>query len=223
MKNCLARAGLALLLSLAVLSVHATDEIYEGFQYARLDKPVEPLTSTAGKVEVVELFWYGCGHCYAFEPHLHDWLQRKPDYVEFIRIPAIFNSSAWRLHARAYYTAEVLGIVDKIHGPMFNAIHKDKRSLNTEQQLAAFFAEFGVEEKKFMDTFKSFAVDVKVNRAERLTQRFGIDGVPSVVVAGKYRSDGPMAQSYQGLLQVVDFLVAKERATAKPTSTAAGK
>lgn len=220
MKRCVARTCLALLLSLVVLSAHAADEIYEGFQYARLETPVEPAPSAAGKVEVVELFWYGCGHCYNFEPHLHDWLKRKPEYVEFIRIPAIFNSNQWRLHARAYYTAEVLGIGDKIHTPMFNALHQQKRQLNTEQQLATFFAEFGIEQKKFLDTFKSFAVDVKVNRAERLTQRYGISGVPSMVVAGKFRTDAPMAQSYQGMLNVVDQLVAQER---KMATTAASK
>jgi len=214
MKKYLARTLLALLLPLAALSAQAADDIYEGFQYARLETPVEPAPSAAGKVEVVELFWYGCGHCYAFEPFLHDWLKRKPEHVEFIRIPAIFNSNQWRLHARAYYTAEVLGIVDKIHTPMFHALHQQKRILNTEQQLATFFAEFGVEEKKFMDTFKSFAVDVKVNRAERLTQRYGISGVPAMVVAGKFRTDGPMAQSYQGMLNVVDHLVAQEHKAA---------
>ena len=214
MRKYVARAFLALLLPLAALSAHAAEEIYEGFQYARLEAPVEPAASAAGKVEVVELFWYGCGHCNSFEPFLHEWLQRKPQHVEFIRIPAIFNSNQWRLHARAYYTAEVLGIVDKIHIPMFNALHQQKRLLNTEQQLAAFFAEFGIEQKKFLDTFKSFAVDVKVNRAERLTQRYGISGVPAMVVAGKYRTDGPMAQSYQGMLNVVDHLVAQEHKTA---------
>ncbi len=213
MRKYVARALLALLLPLAALSAHAAEEIYEGFQYARLETPVEPAASAAGKVEVVELFWYGCGHCNSFEPFLHEWLQRKPQHVEFIRIPAIFNSNQWRLHARAYYTAEVLGIVDKIHTPMFNALHQQKRLLNTEQQLAAFFAEFGIEQKKFLDTFKSFAVDVKVNRAERLTQRYGISGVPAMVVAGKYRTDGPMAQSYQGMLNVVDHLVARELKT----------
>ncbi len=218
MKKYVARIALALLLPLAALSAHAADEIYEGFQYARLETPVEPAPSAAGKVEVVELFWYGCGHCNSFEPFLHEWLQRKPDHVEFIRIPAIFSSNLWRLHARAYYTAEVLGVVEKIHAPMFHAIHEEKRALNTEQQLAAFFAEFGVEEKKFLDTFKSFAVDVKVNRAERLTQRYGISGVPAMVVAGKFRTDGPMAQSYQGMLEVVDHLVARERQTAAPAA-----
>lgn len=217
MRNHVARTLLALLLPLLALSAHAAEDIHEGFQYARLETPVEPLTGASGKVEVVELFWYGCGHCYSFEPFLNDWLKRKPEHVEFVRVPAIFSSNAWRLHARAYYTAEVLGIVDQIHGPMFHAIHQEKRPLNTEQQLAAFFGEFGVEQKKFMDTFKSFAVDVKVNRAERLTQRYGITGVPAIAVAGQYRTDGPMAASYQGMLEVVDHLVAQEHkaATAK--------
>ncbi|MFA5628231.1 MAG: thiol:disulfide interchange protein DsbA/DsbL [Thiohalomonadaceae bacterium] len=223
MKNYLAQLGLALLLSMSVFIVHADDELLEGFHYARLGTVVEPIGAASDKVEVVELFWYGCGHCYAFEPHLHDWLQRKPANVEFIRVPAVFNSGAWRLHARAYYVAEVLGLTDKIHSAMFKAIHEEKKPLNNEQQLARLFAGFGVDEKKFKETLNSFGVEMKVNRATLLTERYGIDGVPALVVAGKYRTDGPMAQTYQGMLQVVNHLVAEEGSGGSPASAALGK
>lgn len=213
MKNRVMAIALALLLPVLAQTASAED-YFEGFQYQRIN-PGEQTNVPEGKVEVVEMFWYGCGHCYAFEPHLHEWLQRKPANVEFVRIPAIFNSKAWRLHAQAYYTAEVLGLTDKIHGPLLDAIHKDKRQLNSEQSLAEFFAGYGVDKKKFSDTMGSFAVQVKVNRAERLTQRYGLTGVPTLIVAGKYRTEGSLAGSYQGMLNVVEHLVAKEAAPTK--------
>jgi len=212
MKKYAARLVLALLLPLVFIPAQAAEEFDEGFQYVRVRTPVEPVGNDAeGKIEVVELFWYGCGHCYSFEPHLQQWLQHKPDNVEFVRIPAIFNSGAWRLHARAYYTAEALGVVDKIHGAFFDAIHKDNQPLNNLQQITRFFAKHGVDKKAFQQAFNSFAVDMKVKRAEQLTERYGIDGVPAIVVAGKYRTDGPMAQSYKGMLQVTNHLLLQEQ------------
>lgn len=179
----------------------------EGIEYQLLTPP-QP-TNTAGKVEVVELFWYGCGHCFMFEPHISAWLKKKPENVEFIRIPATLNPG-WAIHARAYYTAEVLGVLDKIHEPLFHAIHVEKRRLNDEAALAAFFAARGVAEADFRKTFHSFAVDTKLRRATSLTQRYGISGVPSVIINGKYRTDGGMTGSYESLLQVMDYLIGKE-------------
>lgn len=214
MKNRVLAFVMALLLPLAALAVDPTEEFSEGFQYQRIN-PGEPTNVAPGKVEVVEMFWYGCGHCYAFEPHLHEWLKRKPANVEFVRIPAIFNSKVWRLHAQAYYTAELLGLTDKIHGPLLEAIHKEKKKLESEEALADFFAGYGVDKKTFKDTMSSFAVQVKVNRAERLTQRYGLTGVPTIIVAGKYRTEGSLAGSYQGMLNVVNYLAAEEGKQAK--------
>lgn len=213
---------LALLLPLTA-TVARADTYTEGQQYARIAAP-QPTTAPPGKVEVVELFWYGCPHCYAFEPYLKEWLAHKPANAYFVRIPAIFNSPLWRLQATAYYTAEVLGIIDKIHEPLFNAIHRDHLPLNTEDQLADFFAKFGVDKKTFHATFHSFAVQAKVSRAAELTRLYGIDGVPSIVVDGKYRTDGPMTQSYEKMLDVVNYLVAKaahDDAAASPAAPAA--
>ncbi len=208
MKRFVIGICLALLLPLTATIARA-DTYTEGQQYALIPAP-QPTTAPPGKVEVVELFWYGCPHCYAFEPYLKEWLKHKPANAYFVRIPAIFNSPLWRLQATAYYTAEVLGILDKIHEPLFDAIHKYNIPLNTEDQLADFFAKYGVDKKQFHDTFNSFAVQAKVNRAAELTRLYGISGVPSIVVAGKYRTDGPMAKSYETLLNVVNYLVAKE-------------
>ncbi|MFA7096531.1 MAG: thiol:disulfide interchange protein DsbA/DsbL [Gammaproteobacteria bacterium] len=181
----------------------------EGIEY-QLINPPQPTTNPA-KVEVVELFWYGCPHCFVFEPHLNAWLERKPANVEFIRIPATLNPG-WAIHARAYYTAEVLGVLDKIHEPLFHAMHVQKRRLNNEAELAAFFAAQGVSEEDFRKTFNSFAVETKLRRAAGLVQRYGVSGVPAVVINGKYRTDGSLAGSYENLLQVMDYLIQKESA-----------
>lgn len=179
----------------------------EGIEYQLVTSP-QP-TNTTGKVEVVEFFWYGCGHCFMFEPHISGWLKKKPENVEFIRIPAALNPG-WEIHARAYYTAEVLDALNKIHEPLFNAIHVEKRKLNDETALAAFFAEHGVPEADFRKTFHSFAVETKLRRAMSLAQRYGISGVPTIIVNGKYRTDAGMTGSYENLLQVMNYLIQKE-------------
>lgn len=181
----------------------------EGIDYQRVTPP-QP-TRSADKVEVVELFWYGCPHCHQLEPQLHAWLERQPDHVEFVRLPAILNPG-WELLARAYITAELLGVVDQVHTPLFDRIHVKRDSkLQNEDGLAAFFAEHGVDEDKFRATFHSFAAMTRVNQAKLMTRRYGINGVPSMVVNGKYRTSANLAGgSHSGLLRVVDHLVAQE-------------
>ncbi len=201
---------LLLTISLMMSVTARADELEQGRDYARVVPP-QPAGGD-GKVEVLELFWYGCSHCFQFEPYIKDWLKRKPDYVEYVRLPAIFGSPAWRLHATAYYTAQVLGVGEKIHEPFFDAIHKHKRRLKTEGQLMTFFAEHGVSNEDFTKTFKSFAVQAKVRRAADLTRRYGIEGVPTMIINGKYRVDGPMAKDYVNLLKIVDQLVEREAA-----------
>ena len=184
-------------------------EYDEGIDYQRISPP-QP-TASADKVEVVELFWYGCPHCHQLEPVLHKWLERKPDYVEFIRIPAILNPG-WELHARAYITADLLGVLDRIHTPLFDRIHvKRDRSLHNEDGLAAFFVEHGVDEQKFRDTFHSFATLTRVNQARLMGDRYGASGVPTLIVNGKYRANASMAGgTHEGMLRVVDHLIEKE-------------
>jgi len=184
--------------------------IDEGIEYKDVSPPVANQIDNK-HIEVVELFWYGCPHCFHFEPYLLRWLKTKPKDVNFVRVPAVFNPS-WKLSARAYYTAEMLGVLDKIHEPMFNAIHIKGEKLATADELADFFARHGVKKRAFYEAFNSFAVDTKVRRAVDLTQRYGIDGVPSMIVNGKYRTSGTQAGSLENMLQVVNFLIAKERA-----------
>ncbi len=182
--------------------------------------PAQP-TQYPDKVEVVELFWYGCPHCYEFEPYLERWLAKKPPHVVFTRLPAVFaNNRLWLLHAQAFYTAQALGVLDRVHGPLFEAYHKAGRPLDTKERLAAFFVERGVPEADFERAWGSFGVQSKTRQAVALTQRYGVDGVPAVVVNGKYRTSGSLTGTFANTLKVVDALVAQEhRALSAPRST----
>ena len=200
----------ALILS-ALLSNMALAGIDEGIEY-KLISPAQP-TITKNKIEVVELFWYGCPHCFRFEPNIKNWLANKPDNVVFYRIPAVFNP-AWALHARAYYTAVSLGLFadgkHEFHDAFFDELHKHKKRLNNKDALRKFFARFGISENDFNNTFDSFSVNTKVNRAATLSKRYQLEGVPTIIVNGKYRIDGPMAGGRKGMIKVLDFLIKKE-------------
>ena len=185
-------------------------EYDEGIDYAAVVPPLAGATD--GKVLVVELFWYGCPHCFQFDPYLHTWLKTKPDNVEFVRIPAIFNNPAWKLHAQAYYTADMMGVLDKTHDAMFDAIHVKKQKLNSKEAIREFFVSRGVDGAEFDATFDSFAVSGLVREAAQLTKQYKIDGVPTMAVQGKYRVGGRMAGSYDNMIRIVDSLVAKESA-----------
>lgn len=170
--------------------------------------PVQP-TQNQDKIEVIEFFWYGCPHCYTLEPALGKWLKTKPDNVEFIRQPAVF-SSLWGKHAKAYIVAEALGVVDKVHADFFDAIQNKKQKLTSEDQLAKFFVAHGVEESLFRSTFNSFLVDAKVRQAKAMAPRYGITGVPAIIINGKYKTSGPLAGSQEKMLEVLDLLIKQE-------------
>jgi len=196
------------LLALVVLATPVFAEFKEGVQYEQLPAP-QP-TSNPDKIEVRELFWYGCPHCYHLEPELNAWLKHKPDDVDFVRMPAVLGPS-WELLARAYYTAELLGVLDKIHEPLFDHIHKDRKIIRNAEELKAFFVEQGVSAEDFDKTYNSFAVVTMTNRSKEVRTLYGATGVPTMIVNGKYRTTGTMAGGNQKMLQVVDFLIEKER------------
>ncbi len=174
--------------------------------------PAQP-TQNPAKIEIIEFFWYGCPHCYAFEPLLEKWKKNLPANVEFIRLPAAFNE-LWSKHAKAYYTAEALGIIDKIHTDFFEAIQNGKEKLDTEATLAAFFAAHGVTESQFKEAYNSFAVDSKMRQAPLMASRYGITGVPAIIVNGKYKTNGTLAGSHEKMIEVMDKLI-KEESTKK--------
>jgi thiol:disulfide interchange protein DsbA len=200
--------GFIYLLSWLLLSVGtAQPQFEEGTHYQRIDTQVP--TSSDDTVEVVEAFWYGCGHCYNLEPAIETWVANKPENVAFTRLPTVLGRS-WEPHARAYHTAEVLGVLDKIHEPLLEAIHSEKRRLSNEDQLAEFFAEQGVDKETFRKAYRSFAVETRLKRSQDLVKRYRIRSVPTIVVNGKYVTDTSMAGSEQQLFEVVNYLVGKE-------------
>ena len=178
-----------------------------GVEYELMGKP-QP-TQTGEKVEVLELFWYGCPHCYKLEPFIDQWLENKPANATYIRLPAVF-SAGWMIHAKAFYAAEAMGILDKVHKPLFDALHAQKKKIYTPETIADFFATLGVDRAEFLKTYKSFAVTTKANRAKQMTRRYGISGVPAVIVNGKYRTSAHKAGSEGRLMQVINALIAKE-------------
>lgn len=177
----------------------------EGVNY----KPVVPAqpTSNEEKIEVVEVFSYLCPHCHRFQPVIERWANQAPDNVEFVRMPAIFNSRLV-IYARAFYAAEALGVLDSVHKPFFDALHMEKRAINDEQAIFDLMGELGVDVEAYQKAFRSFAVEAKVRRAAELTRRYGIEATPSVVVDGRYRMDPGMGkQGFRGVINVVDHLV----------------
>ena len=170
----------------------------------------EQPTASADKVEVVELFWYGCPHCHKLEPELQDWLAKKPDDVEFIRIPAILGPR-WELFAKAFYTSDLLDVTDKIHPALFAAIHEDRKKIDTVDKVKAFFVDHGVSAEDFDKTFKSFAVAIKLNNARMMTRRYGISGVPTIIINGKYSTGPSMTGGNKQVIKVIDQLIAQER------------
>lgn len=202
-------ALLALCAATAPASLSAA-ELKEGRDYIVVH-PVDVPAETPGKIDVVEFFWYGCSHCFDFEPALGKWLKTAPKDVHFQRIPAIFREN-WVPGAKLYYTLEAMGLTARLHGEVFDAVHIDRVKLDDQAVLLDWMAKHGVDRKQFADTYASFAVQGKVQRAHQFTRSFGIQGVPAVIVAGKYMPSAAAAGSYGNLLVIVDKLIAKARA-----------
>lgn len=197
------------LLMLAAAQTVAAAEYEEGVSYARIAVPVE--TQDPSRIEVVELFSYACVHCKTFDPTLEAWRQIQPDDVLFRREPAIFNQT-WALFAQAFYTAQVLGISDEIHTPMFLAIHEQGVDLRDPAMMAALFqSAAGIPPEEFTQVFNSFGVRSRVQQADAHGRAYGVTGVPTLIVDGQFRVDGRMAGDNTGMLQVVDYLVKQQR------------
>ena len=179
------------------------------FAYTEL-KPVQPTESAAGKVEVLEFFWYGCPHCYSLEPSIEAWTKKLPADVQFRRVPAVFNER-WGHDAAIYYTFEAMNLVQKLHRPFFDAIHRDALRTDNQQALAEWLKKQGVDDKRFFDTMKSMGVDTRVRRAMHLTLAYRIDGTPAMAVQGRYTVSAQQGRSQQGMVDTVDYLVAQAR------------
>lgn len=162
-----------------------------------------------GSAEVTEVFSYMCTHCNTFEPYINSWKTRNADNVKFTRIPVVFGRQAWELYARAYVTAQMLGLGEDAHTAMMDKLWKEKDVMRSIEELAAFYGNFGVDPETFIATSKSFAVDARMRKEQRMVQNYGIRATPSLVVNGKYRIAGNAAvPSYDVMLDVVDYLIA---------------
>lgn len=178
--------------------------------------PQQVPTDSPGKVEVVELFWYGCIHCYQLEPQLHTWVKKLPSDVVFKRVPGLPRPD-WAPMAKAYYAMETLGVLDKLHGKLFDAIHKS-RSLKPTDEAAAIdwvAKEGGLDKKKVQEAFNSFTSNTKLNRAAQIFRASGATGVPALIIDGKYVTSSSMAGGNVQVLKVADHLIAKARAEKK--------
>ena len=184
----------------------------EGKDYVKVDPPVR--TTTPDKIEVTELFWYGCGHCYHFEPLLNAWEATLPEDVQLVKSPAMWRESM-QTHARIFYTAKALDLLDQIHPRVFAAMHKEHQRLLEEDEIAALFAEFNVDKEKFKKTFDSFGVSSQLQQADSRARGYKIEGTPELVVDGRYRVSSRLAGNQQDMLKVAKFLVDKIRAEKK--------
>lgn len=172
--------------------------------------PAQAVSVPPGRVEVLEFFWYGCAHCYASETAIAEWLKDAPAEVVFRRIPVTLNRG-WEVMARAYYTAQQLGVLDTVHPALFEALHEQQRSLDTEEELAAFFTETAaIDAAAFREAYNSLEVASRVQQADLVARRYGIRGVPTMAVNGKYSTDAELARGYSEMVDVVDRLVQQE-------------
>jgi thiol:disulfide interchange protein DsbA len=181
----------------------------EGADYKTLDKRA-PVDAPAGKIEVVEFFWYSCPHCNAFEPKLVAWSKKLPPDVVLKRVPVSFRDS-FVPQQRLFYTLEAMGKLDELHSKVFEAIHVQRQPTDKEDTIVAWAEKHGLDKAKFQETYNSFSVQTKTRRASQLQDIYKVEGVPALGVAGRWYTDGTMAGNPERALQVVDYLVAEAR------------
>ena len=181
-----------------------------GNEYLLLGKRAA-VEAAAGKIEVVEFFWYSCPHCNAFEPTLEAWIKRLPKDVSMRRVPVGFRDD-FVPQQRLYFTLEAMGLVEQLHAKVFAAIHGERQDLSRSEAIADWAAKQGVDRAKFVEVFNSFAVATKTTRATQLQNDYHVEGVPALGVAGRFYTDGSLSGNMPRALQVVDYLLAEVRA-----------
>jgi thiol:disulfide interchange protein DsbA len=187
----------------------------EGVNYNRL-VPAQPTSAGPDQVEVLEVFWYGCSHCYALDPLVEAWRKHKAGYIKFSRVPVMWDNDIHRSHARLFYTMDDLGKLEQLHPLTFKEIHVNGDMLaaqdpaDSEKMQLSFLKKFGVSDDQFRKSYRSFNVETNLQRAEQITLRYGVTGVPTFVINGKYVADVGMAGGQDKLLAMVDALAAQE-------------
>lgn len=197
-------------LSLFIVSSAAYSQVSRyvaGTHYTTLETPVR--TADTAKIEVIELFWYGCPGCYAFEPHMANWESEQGSDIDHKRLPAVWNPMT-KIHAQAFFAAQSLNALDKVHDSFFDEFHQNRNRLNNEVVIQEFFESCGVSKDDFDSVFNSFSVRTRVNQAEKKMKEYGPAQTPSIYINGKYvvsLGEG----GFQQMLDVADYLVALER------------
>jgi thiol:disulfide interchange protein DsbA len=205
----LAAGGAAVL---AAPALRASPAPALGKDYREVKPPQQ--TDSAGKLEVLEFFWYGCPHCNAFEPSLHDWTKRLPGDVAFHKVH-VGLTPAWVAHQQLFYTLQALGKAEQLNDKVFRAIHVDRNPLNNPELMADFAAQNGIDRKQFLDAYASFTVRTRMRKASQQAAAYGLEGVPALAVNGRWFTAPSMAGGNGEVLQVLDFLLARERTGGK--------
>ena len=204
MKNLIS----ALSIFLAFTLPSAAQEFQEDVNFFPL--LVEQPVRTGDQIEVLEIFWYGCPHCYALEPYLKKWLKNKPEFVEFVQLPAVLNRS-WAFDARVFYTFVALGLMDELHEAYFDAIHQDRRRMKNVEQVASWAQEQGIDPQLILDTFNSFGVDSMLANATQMSGRYEADGVPTIIIDGKYRTTVSLAGGHNEIIDLINYLAQRAK------------
>lgn len=211
MLSRLLATAVLLLLSPLALAQYEAGRDYFGIT------PAQP-TASGDKIEVVEVFGYPCIHCAHAAPVIREWSKGLEPDVQLTFMPAVFGG-VWEAFGRAYYTAETMGVMEKTHDKLFEVIHTEKRQFRNLEDIASFYADYGVSKEAFLSGLQSFPVNAKINQAIEQVRAYGVEGTPTMIVNGKYRVMSPGGEDgFEKMLQIVDFLVSKERAAKKPAS-----
>ncbi|WP_186257614.1 thiol:disulfide interchange protein DsbA/DsbL [Burkholderia gladioli] len=205
MKKLFSTLFLSLSLAAGIVAQSASAAPLAGKDYEVMKSP-QPISAPAGKVEVIEFFWYGCPHCYEFEPTLEAWVKKQGDNIVFKRVPVAFRDD-FLPHSAMYYTLNALGVAEKDTPAVFNAIHKQKNYLLTPQAQADFLATQGIDKQKYLATYNSFTVQGQVKQSGELAKTYDIQGVPTIVIQGKYKSGPSYTGSEAGTPPVLDWIV----------------
>lgn len=184
-------------------------ELVEGEHYERLETPVETVVED-GQIEVTEAFWFGCPHCYRLQSSVAEWYETLDDDVSIVKMPATMGGS-WNTHATAFYAAQQLGIEDELHADFFHAVHEEGETLTDTDDIAAFFADYGVSEEEARDALTSFGVRSEVSRAHSRMRDMKLMGVPALIIDGQYLVSPSSAGSLDNMPQVADALIARIR------------
>ncbi|UTW44462.1 thiol:disulfide interchange protein DsbA/DsbL [bacterium SCSIO 12696] len=203
----------AFVLTLAMGCQASNEEYKAGEHYFVLPQAVR--TSDPQKIEVTEVFWYGCPHCYDFSGKVEPWAKNLPEDVVFVRNPSTLGRRTAEIHTRAYYTAKALNKADEMHKKLFAAYHQKKNRLKNERDISEVFAEAGVPRDQFSSVFNSFGVQSQSMQAQSRVSAYRVTGTPNLIVNGKYRISGQSAGSNEDMLKVAAFLIEKERQARK--------